>query len=165
MMKIINFNHFAKSFFAISIGLSIIFSGSIFLTSKPAHAAVNTQSSVADNILSSGKRFLGVPYEFGATAGNTITFDCSSFTQYAFKQNAIDLPRSSSQQSQAGTYVSRDQLQPGDLIFFYEPIHHVAIYMGNGKILHATASMGVTINDLNSGYWDSHYTTARRILQ
>lgn len=156
---------FAKSLAGISLSLSILFSGSVFLTAKPAHAsAVYTMSSRANGIISTGKQFLGTPYLYASQAASTDTFDCSSFTQYVFKQNGISLPRSSSQQSQVGVYVSRSQLKPGDLIFFYAPIHHVAIYIGNGKILHATKSAGVAINDLNSGYWNSRYTTTRRVL-
>jgi hypothetical protein len=63
-----------------------------------------------------------------------------------------------------GTFVPRDHLQPGDLVFFYSPVHHVAIYMGNGKIIHTYGKPGVTITDLNSGWWSSHYNTARRVL-
>ncbi|QGR00053.1 NlpC/P60 family protein [Paenibacillus psychroresistens] len=156
---------FAKSLAGISLSLSLLFSGCLFLTSKPAHASsFYSVSSSADKIISTGKQLLGTPYLYAAQAAKTSTFDCSSFTQYVFNQNGIILPRSSTQQSQVGTYVSRNQLKPGDLIFFYAPIHHVAIYMGNGKILHATKSAGVAINDLNSGYWNSHYTKARRVL-
>lgn len=157
-------NHFAKSIVGITLSLSLFLSGGMLLTAKPAHAATISASSTASNIISTGKQFLGVPYKFGAPSGKTDRFDCSSFTQYAFKQNGITLPRSSKQQSNAGTYVSRDQLKPGDLIFFYKPIHHVAIYIGNGKIIHTFGNPGVTITDLNSGWWNSHYTTARRVL-
>ncbi|TNJ66003.1 NlpC/P60 family protein [Paenibacillus hemerocallicola] len=88
----------------------------------------------------------------------------TSFTQYVYKLNGVSIPRSSRQQSKAGTYVPRSQLQPGDLVFFYSPIHHVAIYMGNGKILHTYGKGGVTISNLNSGNWNRNYTTARRVL-
>jgi lipoprotein Spr len=163
-MNFIKKNHFAKSIVGITLSLSLFFSGSMLLTAKPAHAATISSSSTANNIISTGKQFLGVRYQFGAKTGNTNSFDCSSFTQYAYKQNGVAIPRSSKQQSQAGTFVPRNQLQPGDLVFFYSPIHHVAIYIGNGKILHTFGRPGVTITDLNSGWWNSHYTTARRVL-
>jgi lipoprotein Spr len=142
----------------ISLCLTVLFSGSMMLASQPAHAA-----STADNIISTGERYMGVPYRFGGSSG-TDAFDCSGFTRYVFNQNGISLPHSSRLQSQAGTFVPRDQLQPGDLVFFYSPIHHVAIYMGDGKILHTYGSPGVTITDLNSRWWSSHYSTARRVL-
>jgi lipoprotein Spr len=155
---------FAKSIVGVSLSLSLLFSGSMLMTAKPAQAATVSASATASNIISTGKQYLGVRYQFGARTGNTSSFDCSSFTQFAFKQNGVNIPRSSKQQSQAGTFVPRNQLQPGDLVFFYQPIHHVAIYMGNGKLLHTFGKQGVTITDLNSGWWNNHYTTARRVL-
>lgn len=153
-----------KSLVGLSLSLSIFAAGSMMLSPQSTHAASVSTSSTASNIIKTGQQFMGVRYQFGARTGNTSSFDCSSFTQYVYKANGVNIPRSSRQQSQAGTYVSRDQLQPGDLVFFYSPIHHVAIYMGNGKLLHTFGRAGVTITDLNSGWWNSHYTTARRVL-
>lgn len=155
-------NKFFKAVAGVALSLAIVLSGTVLIDSHPAHAA-SSSSATASNILATGQRFLGVPYKFGAASGNTSRFDCSSFTQYVFGQNGIHLPRSSRQQSTVGTYVPRNQLQPGDLVFFYSPIHHVAIYMGNGKLLHTYGKPGVTITNL-SGWWSSHYTTARRVL-
>jgi lipoprotein Spr len=159
-----NIKHLIKSVLGISLSLTLFLSGSLLVSANPVQAAAISASSKANNIISTGKQFLGVPYQFGAKSGNTNRFDCSSFTQYVFKQNGVSIPRSSQQQSKAGTYVPRNQLKPGDLIFFYSPVHHVAIYLGNGKILHTYGKPGVTISDLNSGWWNSHYTTARRVL-
>ncbi|WP_306459243.1 C40 family peptidase [Paenibacillus sp. FSL W7-1088] len=89
----------------------------MMLPTHPVHAASVPGSSVADRVISTGKQFLGVRYQFGAPSGRTDEFDCSSFTQYVFKQNGFDLPRSSRQKSQVGTLVSNDQLQKGDLVF------------------------------------------------
>ncbi|WP_261381568.1 C40 family peptidase [Paenibacillus cremeus] len=137
--------------------------GSLLLNTAPAHAA-SVSSSTAQNIISTGRRFMGVRYQFSAQTGNTSSFDCSSFTQYIFRINGVNIPRSSRQQSQVGTYVPRNQLQPGDLVFFYSPIHHVAVYIGNGKIMHTYGRPGVTISDLNTGWWSAHYATSRRVL-
>lgn len=133
-----------------------------YVTPATTHQA--SSSSLAQRIIASGKKYMGVPYQFGATKGNTSSFDCSSFTWEVFHENGINLPRSSSQQAQVGVPISRDQLQAGDLVFFYNPIHHVGIYIGNGQILHTYGQGGVTISNLNSGWWSSHFTTARRIL-
>jgi murein DD-endopeptidase / murein LD-carboxypeptidase len=157
-------NRLGKSIVGISLSLSLFATGSMMLNPQSAQAATVSASSTASNIIKTGEQFMGVRYQFGARTGNTSSFDCSSFTQYVYRLNGVNIPRSSKQQSQAGTYVSRDQLQPGDLVFFYSPIHHVAIYMGNGKLLHTFGSPGVTITDLNSGWWSSHYATARRVL-
>lgn len=129
-----------------------------------SNSGSDSASTIADGIIAKGKTFMGVPYKFGSKTGNTKSFDCSSFTQYLFEQAGISIPRSSKEQSMSGTYVPRNELKPGDLVFFYSPVHHVALYIGNGKILHTYGKPGVTINDLNSGWWDEHYTTARRYI-
>lgn len=81
---------------------------------------------------------IGRPYRYGATGPNA--FDCSGLVVWSFKQAGVSLPRTSRAQSQVGTPVSRADLQPGDLVFFYKPVSHVAIYIGNGKIVHASTS-------------------------
>ncbi|WP_307721769.1 C40 family peptidase [Paenibacillus humicus] len=74
-----------------------------------------------------------MPYKFGASSGSTDAFDCSSFMQYIFKKNGIDLPRSSRQQAAVGTPVAKDRLQPGDLVFSDTNrdgvINHVSLYI------------------------------------
>ncbi|MEV1293764.1 NlpC/P60 family protein [Pseudonocardia sp. NPDC049635] len=89
--------------------------------------------------LATAKTALGAPYKWGATGPNA--FDCSGLMVWAFEQAGIDLPRTSSAQSQmGGQSVSKSQLKPGDMVFFYSPVSHVGIYAGNGKILHASTS-------------------------
>jgi cell wall-associated NlpC family hydrolase len=78
---------------------------------------------------------LGDPYVWGA-AGPT-TFDCSGLTMWAYAQVGINLPHFTGSQWNAGTHVSRDQLQPGDLVFFYSDLHHMGMYIGNGMMVHA----------------------------
>ncbi|MCZ8512238.1 C40 family peptidase [Paenibacillus filicis] len=163
-MNTLKRNRLSKTLLGITLSFSLLAAGNMALGTPQAHAASVSASSTANNVIATGKRFMGVRYQFGAPSGSTKSFDCSSFTQYAFKQNGINIPRSSRQQSQVGTYVPRSQLKPGDLVFFYSPIHHVGIYMGNGKILHTFGKGGVTISDLNSSWWSSHYTTARRVI-
>ncbi len=81
---------------------------------------------------------VGDPYVWGAGGPNA--FDCSGLTQYAYAAAGISLPHSSRMQSQMGTAVSRSQLQPGDLIFYYSPVSHVSMYVGNGQMVHASTS-------------------------
>lgn len=77
----------------------------------------------------------GSPYVYGAAGPDT--FDCSGLTSWSYQQAGISIPRSSSAQSQSGTPVSREQLAPGDLVFFYSPVSHVGMYIGNGQMVHA----------------------------
>jgi peptidoglycan DL-endopeptidase CwlO len=78
---------------------------------------------------------VGDAYAGGGTGPDA--FDCSGLTSYAYAAAGITLPHSSRAQSQLGHQVSRDDLQPGDLVFYYSPISHVALYIGHGLIVHA----------------------------
>jgi cell wall-associated NlpC family hydrolase len=78
---------------------------------------------------------LGKPYRYGAEGPGS--FDCSGLTSWAFQQVGVTLPRSSSQQARVGTPVPRDQLRPGDLVFFYKPVSHVGIYVGDNMMINA----------------------------
>lgn len=90
---------------------------------------------------------VGKPYRYGATGPNA--FDCSGLVVWTYKQLGVKLPRTSRAMSTVGTPVSRNNLQPGDLVFFYKPVSHVAIYIGNGKIVHAsTSGSPVKVSDL-----------------
>jgi cell wall-associated NlpC family hydrolase len=153
---------------AVTLSFSVLFSGGMFLNSNSAQAASTSASvsatSKATKIINTGKKYMGVRYKFGAKTGNTSSFDCSSFTQYIFRKHGVNIPRSSKQQSKVGKFVPKSQLKPGDLVFFYSPIHHVGIYIGNGKVMHTYGKPGVTISSINSGWWKDHYTTARRVL-
>ncbi|WP_055467456.1 C40 family peptidase [Streptomyces ardesiacus] len=78
---------------------------------------------------------LGSPYVWGATGPNA--FDCSGLTQAAYRAAGVSLPRTTYAQIGAGRRVSRSELLPGDLVFFYSGISHVGIYVGNGRMIHA----------------------------
>lgn len=136
-----------------------------------AGSTVSRSKTVGSQVVNYGKQFLGTPYEFGASTTTTRVFDCSSFTKYIFNKYGVTLPRTSVQQSKVGTKVSRADLQVGDLVFFSsgsrstgKNITHVAIYAGDGKILHTYGAPGVTLSNLNSGNWNRTYVTARRVL-
>lgn len=136
--------------------------GVLFSSGELVHA------SLGDDIINTGDNYLGTPYKYGSAFGNTRTFDCSSFTSYVFSRHGITLPRTSSGQASTGTYVSKANLQKGDLVFydtdFNGSINHVGIYAGNGKMLNAQ-SKGVAFADAFSPYyWGSRYVTARRVI-
>ncbi len=128
----------------------------------------STGNATSSNIINYGERFLGTPYLFGAEYPTSGKFDCSSFTQYVFDQYGIDLPRTSIKQSKVGSYVSKSNLRSGDLVFFStsysSSVSHVGIYVGNGRILHTFGTGGVKYSTIESGFWEDHYMTARRVL-
>lgn len=92
-------------------------------------------SAAVTTVIQTALSKVGAPYAWGADGPDA--FDCSGFTSYAYASIGVDLPHSSRSQSGMGRPVSRAQLQPGDLVFYYEPISHVGLYIGNGMLVHA----------------------------
>jgi cell wall-associated NlpC family hydrolase len=101
---------------------------------------------------------VGSPYRYGASGPNA--FDCSGLVNWAFRSAGKSLPRSSSAMSRTGTPVAKSDLQPGDLVFFYKPVSHVAIYVGNGKVVHASNKKSpVKVSDMSR----MPFNSARRV--
>jgi len=125
---------------------------------KPAAPAVAAAAGRRGSAMSIAMGKLGAPYRWGAAGPGA--FDCSGLVYWSYRQTGMTLPRSSSAQSRVGTPVSKGALQPGDLVFFYRPVSHVAIYIGGGRVVHAsTAGKPVKISNLG----DMPFATARRI--
>lgn len=135
-------------------------------TPVPTPASTTSRSALIDRIIARGEKYFGTPYRYGASAGSGY-FDCSLFVQTVFKENGISLLRSSRQQATQGTYVPISQLQRGDLVIFKKDgrIYHVAIYAGNGKILHTYGAGGVRYSDLNYGSWKANAAFGRRVIK
>lgn len=109
--------------------------------------------------LSAAKSKLGSAYVWGATGPST--FDCSGLMQWAYKQAGLSLPRSSRQQATFGAPVQKSQLQPGDLVFYYSPVSHVGMYVGNGMMVHAPTSGDVVkVSPLQNNYVGARRPTA-----
>jgi cell wall-associated NlpC family hydrolase len=81
---------------------------------------------------------LGVSYKFAAEKPGE-AFDCSGLTKWAWGRAGVYLPHQSAQQYASTPHVSKDEAQPGDLVFYHSPIGHVGIYIGGGQMIHATA--------------------------
>jgi cell wall-associated NlpC family hydrolase len=139
---------------------------------KLSDYASNFYNSTVDNVIEVGKTFLGIPYRWGGTSENG--FDCSGFIKYIFEWFGINLPRTSREMANYGTYVSKNELQKGDLIFFTGRnmnsgvVGHIGIVVEVTneaiKMMHSSSSQGVHIEDLNqSVYFSKRYITARRL--
>lgn len=134
--------------------------------------ATNFYNGTVDNVISVGKTFLGIPYRWGGTSENG--FDCSGFIKHIFDWFGIKLPRTSREMASYGDFVSKEELQKGDLIFFSGRnmrsgvIGHIGIVVEVTseaiKMMHSSSSQGVHIEDLNqSDYFKKRYITARRL--
>ncbi|MGW3264251.1 NlpC/P60 family protein [Streptomyces sp. NPDC001056] len=92
-------------------------------------------SGRAGAAFSAAQSQIGKPYVYGATGPSS--YDCSGLTSWAYAQAGVSLPRTSEAQAGIGTRLTRSQLQVGDLVFFFNDLHHVGLYAGNGQVLHA----------------------------
>ncbi|NHN31999.1 C40 family peptidase [Paenibacillus agricola] len=142
-----------KKFFGIALSLALFCSvhvGSAF-AETPLSQAVN------DGV--------GAPYKYSGTTKNG--FDCSGYTAFVFAKFDINLPHQSKGQAELGTKVEKDELRPGDLVFFKTDgvgISHVGVYVGDGKFYHSATNKGVVVNMLSENYYAKYYVTAKRIL-
>ena len=112
------------------------------------------------SVVSIAMHYLGTPYVWGGASPSG--FDCSGLVMYVFSQVGVSLPHSSYAQYGMGSPVSRDQLQPGDLVFF-DGLGHVGIYVGGGSFIHAPHTGDVVRISSLSGWYASTYVGARRI--
>lgn len=136
--------------------------GSVLLTNAP-----DRYLATARELIMHAMGFLGINYKYGGNTPET-GFDCSGLVNYVFSQAAgLMLPRNAQEISRVGETITRDELQPGDLVFFNtlrRPFSHVGIYLGEQRFIHAPSRGGqVEIVDMTQRYWQSRYNGARRV--
>lgn len=129
----------------------------------------SSRSARVNKVVDTAKSLLGTPYVWG---GDSITdggFDCSGLVQYTFKSLGYNLNRISIDQSKQGQIVAKENLQPGDLVFYSLAgdgrVSHVGIYIGDGKMIHSPKSGDVVkTTDITTSYWQTRFITATRIF-
>ena len=141
-----------------------------YISYKHATPIVNNYQTIA-NVESRAKSFLGTPYVWGATGPNK--FDCSGFTQWVFRDVGINIPRVSKDQARVGQFISFNNLQRGDMMFFDThkrrtgKVTHVGIYLGNGNFIHASsAGKKVVIYNFNQKiFYKKRFLWGRRVIK
>lgn len=131
----------------------------VFAPTPVAEPVVSTLDKALD--------LLGIRYRWGGTTPES-GFDCSGFVRHVFREGlGLDLPRSSRELSKSGDPVAKDELQPGDLVFFNtmrRAFSHVGIYLGDNLFVHAPRRGGrVRIDDMSGRYWTKRFNGARRV--
>lgn len=148
------------------------FPASFYLASHPhpfsAHdtfiARDMTNQLLKTRLLQQYADWKGTRYHMGGSSHRGV--DCSALMQHLFAESmALSLPRTTSEQMRRGKAVSREELKPGDLVFFQtgRRQRHVGVFIGGDEFIHASTSEGVTISSLNNEYWRTHYQAARRV--
>lgn len=148
----------------VSKGLLSQLGGQIVQVGQTVTQSVTERTS---DLVSTAIGFLGIPYRRG---GNSIEggFDCSGFVRAIFKETiGLVLPRSADQQANATQTIDKNDLKPGDLVFFNtmkRTFSHVGIYLGEGKFIHSPRSGAhVRIEDMRIPYWNVRFDGARRV--
>ena len=138
-------------------------------TPTPALAIVGAAEQYivrAHELMVQALSLIGIQYRYGGDTPLT-GFDCSGFVRYVYHQIGTALPRSASEISRFGKTVDRDELQPGDLVFFNtlrRPFSHVGIYLGEQRFIHAPSRGGnVEIVNMTERYWERRFNGARRL--
>ncbi|MGQ9724758.1 MAG: C40 family peptidase [Tepidimonas sp.] len=122
---------------------------------------------VAGQLITTALGLIGVPYRMGGSNAQT-GFDCSGFVRYVYANTlGLVLPRRAAEQARATTPIAKDELRPGDLVFFNtmrRAFSHVGVYLGDGKFIHSpNKGDRVKISDMNDRYWARRFNGARRV--
>jgi cell wall-associated NlpC family hydrolase len=125
--------------------------------------ALPADASKGAQVVAIAMQYLGIPYRWGA-ASPSAGFDCSGLTMYVFNQVGVSLPHYAAAQYGLGAAVSKDQLQPGDLVFF-RGLGHMGMYIGGGNMIHAPRTGDVVkISSIHESYYVANWVGARRVL-
>ena len=138
----------------------LVFAFALVTLAGTANAATPQERAAAE-----AAKLVGAPYRYGGMSPKG--FDCSGLVLYSYRQAGVALPHSTDQQRHLGKPVQRSEMRPGDLVFFNQQGKkhgHVAIYVGNGEMVHAPSSgKRVRRDRLDSPYWKKHLSEARRL--
>ena len=135
--------------------------------SGPLQTARNTFGGKASELVIQAMGLLGVPYKRGGISEEK-GFDCSGFVRYMFEKSVgLVLPRRAEDQAKVTEEINRNELKPGDLVFFNtmkRTFSHVGIYVGDGKFIHAPRpGKSVRVDDMREAYWQKRFNGARRV--
>lgn len=120
-------------------------------------------SDIRGNIIQSSASFMGRPYRSGAKGPDA--FDCSGFVYYVFKQSGVVLPITAEGLLRMGYQIPKNSVQPGDLVFFkISRDLHIGIMLNAREFIHSSKSRGVTVDDVDSGYWKRNLLSFRTVL-
>ncbi len=137
---------------------------------RTVETEVMDRVSLVNSIEQDAKSFLGTPYVWAATGPTK--FDCSGFTQWIYRDAGINIPRVSRDQARVGRYISYDNLQKGDMVFFDTKkrpsgrVTHVGIYLGDGNFIHASSSAKkvVVYNFNEKTFYKKRFLWGRRVV-
>ena len=169
--------HFRHPLLAVCLTGALLFSAAARADETSGNAIIVTEAKVSfvdrasanvQDALEQALDLIGIRYRRGGTSPET-GFDCSGFVDHVFREGlGLYLPHNAKQISKTGEAVARNELQPGDLVFFNtmrRAFSHVGIYLGDNKFVHAPRSGGkVRVEDMSESYWKKRFNGARRVV-
>ena len=164
--------HFRTAFLALTLVLTAPLATAAeaveTFAGKSGIALIDDYGSAAQELATEALSYLGIRYRYGGDSPET-GLDCSGLVQNVFRNAlGLDLPRTAAQMATVGDKVDRQELKPGDLVFFNtmrRAFSHVGIYLGEGRFVHAPSSGGrVRVENMNIRYWANRFNGGRRLL-
>lgn len=146
----------------------VVITASLLLPTLFGFSKESAAASVNEEVVDFSKTLIGIPYRYGGNS--TSGFDCSGFLKYVYDKFDVSLPRISSDQFAGGQAIEKEELFPGDLVFFNTAstggVSHSGIYLGDNNFIHADSTKGVKISNLeNERYWKNTYFGAKRYIE
>lgn len=135
------------------------------LTASCGSTRTSSPANIESRLMQQYQNWQGTPYQWGGQSRSGV--DCSAFIMIMYRDAlGVNLPRTTESQMRAGNRISRQRLRVGDLVFFRTGRRtlHVGIVLSRGRMMHASTSNGVTIDNLNGAYWRRNFIGARRVL-
>jgi len=147
--------------FMIFVGIPAALAGCAKVSVPIPRGEHSPEAARARAVVAVAKHYVGAPYRWGGSSPEG--FDCSGLVLYVYAQVGVALPHNAAQQYRLGTPVAREDLEPGDLVFF-DHLRHNGIYVGNGRFIHARhTGRHVAVASLDDEWYASHFVGGRRI--
>lgn len=128
---------------------------------EPSTSDIETPRGGSADVVAVARKYIGAPYRWGGSSPSG--FDCSGLVRYAYAQVGVELPHNAAKQYALGVPVEREDLQPGDIVFF-DRLRHNGIYIGGGRFIHARQTgKRVAVAGLDEAWYATHWVGARRI--